>query len=59
MWVRASSRWYKTGVTIQNGAVSIASGQMVSMEDSYQVGVSGGNPVIKVPALTAVLVKLS
>ena len=49
----------KTGVTIQNGAVSIASGQLVSMDDSYQVGVSGSNPVIKVPALTAVLVKLS
>jgi hypothetical protein len=49
----------KTGVTIQNGAVSIVSGQLVGMANSYQIGISGNAPVIKVPALTAVLVKLS
>ena len=59
IYLRGPGLTSKTGVTIQNGAVSIASGQLVSMEDSYQVGISGGNPVIKVPALTAVLVKLS
>ena len=49
----------KTGITIQNGAVSIVSGQLVGMANSYQIGISGSNPVIKVPALTAVLVKAS
>ena len=59
IYMRAAGLTSKTGVTIQNGSVSVALGQLVGMEDSYQVGVSGSNPVIKVPALTAVLVKLS
>jgi hypothetical protein len=57
--LRAAGLTSKTGVTIQNGAVSIALGQLVGMEDSYKVRISGNNPIIKVPALTAVLVKAS
>ena len=57
--LRAAGLTSKTGVTIQNGSVSIALGQLVGMEDSYKVRISGSNPVIKVPALTAVLVKAS
>jgi len=59
IYLRGPGLTSKTGVTIQNGAVSIVSGQLVGMEDSYKVGVSGSNAVIKVPALTAVLVKAS
>jgi len=57
--LRAAGLTSKTGVTIQNGSVSIALGQLVGMEDSYKVRISGNNPIIKVPALTAVLVKAS
>ena len=39
--------------------VSRASGQLARMEDSYIVGISAGAPIVKVPPLTAVLVKAS
>jgi hypothetical protein len=49
----------KTGINIQKGEVSLASGQLAGMEDSYIVGISAGAPIVKVPPLAAVLVKAS
>ena len=52
----------RTGVgriTIQDGVVSNLSGKLEGNKGSYTVGISGNTPVVKVPALTAVLVKLS
>ena len=59
IYLRGAGLTSKTGVTIQNGAVSVVAGQLVGMEDSYTVGISGNTPIVKIPALTAVLVKLS
>ena len=52
----------RTGVgriAIQDGVVSNLSGKLEGMNPSYNVGISGSNPIIKAPPLTAVLVKLS
>ena len=47
MWVDPNSRWYNL------------SGKLEGMNPSYHVGISGNTPVVKVPPLTAILVKLS
>jgi len=52
----------RTGVgriAIQDGVVSNLSGKLEGMNPSYHVGISGNTPVVKVPPLTAILVKLS
>ena len=46
-------------IAIQNGLVSNLSGQLQGMDPSYNVGLTGGNPKVNVPPLTAVLVKVS